>query len=135
MYTETEGLVNTTVKGINMSFTKRFIEYQEHNDALIAVLTYLDESDMLPENRIRGIARKVIKKQNPEELNTESQRWHFCNEVEPFIEKISCENQECNSFIGIHNLEEAFNHREQYGQLLCADCLINKGREEHYRNK
>lgn len=115
-----------------MSFTKRYIEYQEHNDTLVAVLTYLDENDLLPENQIRGIARKVIKKQNPEELNTESQRWHFCNEVEPFIEKIICENPDCNSPIGITKLEGAFNHRDQFG-LLCPDCLINKGREERYK--
>lgn len=117
-----------------MSFTKRYIEYQDHNDTLVVVLTYLDENDMLPENQIRGIARKVIKKQNPDELNTKSQRWHFCNDIKPFIEKIVCENPDCNLPIGVANLEEAFNHRDQYG-LLCPDCLINKGREEHYRNK
>ena len=118
-----------------MSFTKRFIEYQEHNDTLIEVLTYLDENDLLPENQIRGIARKVIKKQYPEDLNTETQRWHFCNDLEPFIKNICCENPECNSPIGIRNLEEAFKYRDQYGQLLCPDCLINRGRKDHYGNK
>lgn len=117
-----------------MSYTKRFIEYQEYNHTIVEVLTYLDENDMLPENQIRGIARKVIKKQNPEELNTRSQRWHFYNEIEPFVEQITCENLECNSPIGASNLEEAFIHRDQYG-LLCPDCLINKGREEHYSDK
>jgi hypothetical protein len=75
-----------------MSFTKRFVEYQEHNETLISVLKYLDENNLLPENRIRGIARKVIKKQNPEELSTKSQRWIFCTEAEPLIENICCEN-------------------------------------------
>lgn len=117
-----------------MSFTKRFIEYQEYNDLLIKALMHLDEKDMLPENQIRGIARKVIQKQNPEELNTKSQRWHFCNDLEPFMEKITCENPDCNSPLGVRNLEEAFNHKDQYGELLCPDCLINRGRKDRYMN-
>jgi hypothetical protein len=118
-----------------MSFTKRFIEYQDYNDTLVKVLMYLDENDLLPENQIRGIARKVIKKQKPDELNTESQRWHFCNDVVPFMEKITCENPDCNSPIGVRALEEAFNHKGGHGELLCPDCLINRGREDHYRDK
>ncbi len=118
-----------------MSFTKRFIEQEEYNDHLIAALRHLDENDILPENQMRGIARTIIKKQRPENLNTEAQRWEFFNHIKPFLENILCENSECNTQIGIDNLEQAFDHKDQYGLLLCPDCLINKGREEHYASK
>ena len=118
-----------------MSFTKRFIEHNEYNDTLISVLQHLDENDLLPNNLIKGIARKVIDVQSPEELSTRSQRWHFYNDVKPFIENIRCENNDCNSHIGTDILEESFNYKNQYGKLLCIDCRLNKDRENHYLNK
>ena len=115
-----------------MSFVKRFTEYQEYNDALVSVLKHLDENDSLPRDETRGIARKIIKGQKPDELNSRSQRWTFYNCIEPLLKNIRCENDDCNALIGISGLEEAFNHKEQYGELLCLDCLINRWRLEYY---
>jgi len=86
-----------------MSFTKRFIEYQEYNDYLLAALKYMDNKEMFPENQIRGIARSIVKKKNPENLNTKSQRWAFYQQIVPLMNSIICED--CNSKIGIENLE------------------------------
>lgn len=118
-----------------MSFIKRFTEHHEYHCTLVAVLKYLDERDSLPRDESRSIARRIINGENPDNLNTSSQRWSFYNRLEPFLKDIRCENSDCNSLIGISSLEESFNHAGQYGALLCIDCLINRWRECHYNNR
>ena len=112
-----------------MSFIKHFIENQIYHESLLSMLKYLDKNDCFPEDQTRSIARTIIKKQRPYNLNTEHQRWRFFNEIQSHLEDICCKNGECGARIGINNIENAFNHEDQIGSLLCPDCLINKGRE------
>lgn len=113
----------------HMSFTKYFMENDEQKKALRAVLEFLLDADEIDHEVSKDTALEIIHKGTIKNL-THKQRDIFDNYIKPFID-VNCEHVGCADKIEIHHLPEAYDNRQAFGGLFCADCTHIEERFEH----
>jgi hypothetical protein len=105
-----------------MSITKRFMEFQEEQDAIRAALQTLIDDERITNPASVGIAKKVIADGNLDGLS-ERQKEVFSRFIAPEM-KISCER--CESPIPLACYPEVIANAEFEGEVLCDGCLYYK---------
>lgn len=102
-----------------MSITKRFMEFQEEQDAIRVALQMLVDDQQIENPASVGIAKKVIADGNIDSL-TAKQKEVFTRFIAPKM-KIACET--CNEAIPLASYPEVIANAEFEGQILCDGCL------------
>lgn len=105
-----------------MSITKRFMEFQEEQDAIRAALQYLIDDERITNPVSVGIAKKVIADGNLDALSVK-QKEAFSRFIAPEM-KISCEL--CETPIPLASYPEVIANADFEGQVLCDGCLYLK---------
>lgn len=102
-----------------MSITKRFMEFQEEQDATKAALQKLIDDERITNPASIGVAKKVISDGNLDALSPK-QREVFTRFIAPQM-KIDCES--CGTPIPLASYPEVIANAQFEGQVLCDGCL------------
>jgi hypothetical protein len=105
-----------------MSLTKRFMEFQEEQDAIRAALQALIDDERITSPASVGIAKKIIADGSLEGLSPK-QREVFSRFIAPEM-KIACEL--CETPIPLASYPEVIANAQFEGQVLCEGCLYFK---------
>ncbi|WP_345870347.1 hypothetical protein [Shewanella algae] len=99
-----------------------FMEEKRSRDALISVLKYLLESDMIEDDRAQGISRQIIGEETLDNL-TDKQVYRYEQDVLHLVE-VDCDGH-CDGKIDIEDLENAYLRDMELGGMYCQHCMYD----------
>lgn len=102
-----------------MSLTKRFMQFEEEQEAIQAVLQHLLDDEQITNPASVGIAKKIIADKNLDGLS-EAQRAVFTRFIAPKM-KLACES--CGASIPAASYPEVIANSGYEGQVICESCL------------
>ncbi|MGI1668751.1 MAG: hypothetical protein K6L74_00350 [Neptuniibacter sp.] len=103
-----------------MSSIVEFMEEKRSRDALVSVLEYLLECDMIEDDRAQGISRQIIGEGTLDNL-TEKQIYRYEEDVLHLVE-VACDGH-CDGIIDIEDLENAYLRDMELGGTYCQHCM------------
>jgi hypothetical protein len=105
---------------ISMSSIVDYMENLESRRALASVLEYLLESDMIEDERAKGISRQIIGEQTLDNL-TDKQIYRYNQDVLHLVE-VACDGR-CDGNIDIYDLKNAYGRDMELGGTYCQHCM------------
>ncbi|WP_221801842.1 hypothetical protein [Oceanobacter mangrovi] len=105
-----------------MSGIVEYMEEQETRKALVSVLQYLLDSDMIEDDRAQGIIRQIIGEGTLDNLS-DKQIYRYEQDVLHLVE-VGCDGH-CDGMIDIHDLENAYLREMELGGLYCQHCMYD----------
>jgi hypothetical protein len=92
-----------------------------YGELLADALEILLQNEEIEHDAAIGIAKKIISDRGLHHLSPK-QKVVFQQFVEPALE-IECGNPDCSHTISLRDIPEAYNNYDEFGKLLCENCL------------
>ena len=105
-----------------MSSIVEYMEQERSRNALLSVLRYLLECDMIQDDRAQGITRQIIGERTLDNLS-DRQIYRYNQDVLPLIER-DCDGH-CEAKIDIEDLENAYMREMELGGVYCQHCMYD----------
>lgn len=105
-----------------MSSIFDYLEEKNSREALVSVLDFLLESDMIEDERAQGISRQIIGEGTLDNL-TEKQKYRYNQDVLHFID-VDCDGH-CDDKIHIEDLTNAYFRDMELGGVYCQHCMFD----------
>lgn len=103
-----------------MSGIVEYMEAEQWKDDFISLLQYLLESDMIEDERAKGITRQIIGEETLDNLSSK-QIYRYEQDVLHLIE-VDCDGH-CDDEIDMDDLENGYMREMELGGVYCQHCM------------
>ena len=102
------------------------MEQQRSREALVSVLKYLLENDMIEDDRAQKITKKIVDENTLDNLTKDEIDRYEQDVLDKF--EVDCDGN-CSNKIDIEDLENAYLREMEFGELYCQHCMYDA--EQH----